>query len=71
MKLTDKQRVVMTKDHIEGVCIRYRWTWLIDGEPVTRQVQTLLERGLMRAAYYSGGKASASVTDLGRVALGD
>jgi hypothetical protein len=69
MKLSPKQREILAREHVDGVCIRHRWTWLVDGEPVTRQVAALMDRGLMKAAYYRGGAATASITDAGRAAL--
>jgi molybdenum-dependent DNA-binding transcriptional regulator ModE len=66
MKLTTKQREVLMARSIEGVCVHYRWMWLLNGEPVTRQVRALLNRGLMTSTYYSGGKGATNLTDAGR-----
>ena len=68
---TTKTREVLALESINGVCVRGVWLWLSpDGEPVTRHVNILLRRGLMHAAYYSGGRATASITQLGRSGLG-
>jgi hypothetical protein len=69
MTLSPKQREILAREHVDGVCIRYRWTWLIDGEPVTRQVAALMDRGLLKATYYRGGRGTAHITDAGRAAL--
>jgi hypothetical protein len=50
----------------EGVCIRGVWTFLVQGEPVTRAVNTLKRRGLIDISYYMGGKAGVNLTDKGR-----
>jgi len=61
---------VMQEDSVrpEGVCIRYEWTYLVNGEPVTRAVKTLERRGHVRIMYFSGGKAAVNLTEAGRAA---
>ena len=49
-----------------GVCVRGDWTYLVDGEPVTRAVNTLKRRGLVDGHYMSGGRAAINLTDKGR-----
>lgn len=46
----------------------WRWTYAHEGEhvPVTKQVATLKARGIVECTYYSGGEASANLTDKGR-----
>jgi hypothetical protein len=68
-RLTAGQREVLSRERVDGVCIRYVWVWLVNEVPVTRQVNALTKRGLMDASYYRGGQATASVTDAGRIAL--
>ncbi len=68
-RLTVKQREILERERVDGVCIRYVWVWLVNGVPVTRQVNALMKRGWMHASYYRGGQATASVTDAGRIAL--
>jgi hypothetical protein len=71
MKLSDKQRKVLEQG-AAGISIRFVWRWTIGREGMelaTREVNTLIKRGLMKAAYYSGGQASASATDEGRKVL--
>jgi hypothetical protein len=68
VKLTDKQRKVLEQG-ATGVSIRFVWRWTIGRENMelaTREVNGLIKRGLMKAAYYSGGQASASPTEEGR-----
>ena len=52
--------------HPEGVCIRGEWTYLLDGEPVTRAVKTLKRQGFVDGIYFSGGRAAINLTDAGR-----
>jgi hypothetical protein len=67
--LTPKQREVLKQECVSGVCIRYVWTWLMDGVPVTAQVKALIAKGYMHDSYYAGGHASASITESGKAAL--
>lgn len=55
--MTADQLLKMMKDPEEmvvpeGVCIRYVWQWTVNGEPVTRAVNTLIRRGKAKATYY-------------------
>lgn len=50
----------------EGICIRWEWKYLLDGEPVTRAVKTLKRRGLVSFLTFSGGKQAVNLTDEGR-----
>ena len=72
MKLSDKQREILEQG-ATGTCTRFVWRWTLGrdrfAQSVTREVNTLLKKGLMKAAYYSGGQASASPTEEGRAAL--
>jgi hypothetical protein len=70
-RLTVGQREVLSREQIMGVCIRYQWSWIADGVPVTREVKALMKRGLMDASYYSGGRAAAHITAAGKAMLGD
>lgn len=49
-----------------GVCIRGVWTYLLDGQPVTRAVNTLKRRGVVNGHYMSGGRAAINLTAAGR-----
>ena len=72
---TQANRIINTvqRDVLErgatGVCIRYEWTWLLGGKPVTRQVNDLLKRGLVVASCYRGGIAAISPSEAGRAIL--
>jgi hypothetical protein len=60
---------------VRGICIRFRWTWIItvngNEEYVTRAVNSLLKQGKLKGAYYSGGVASASLVHLSTIAPAD
>jgi hypothetical protein len=51
-----------------GVCIRYRWQWILDGASCTRAVETLKKAGLIDCQYYSQS-ASCNLTDAGEAAV--
>ena len=70
-RLTAGQREVLSRERVDGICIRYVWLWFVSNESVSRQVNALMKRGLMKATYYSGGRATASITDAGRAMLED
>jgi len=53
-----------------ATCISGRWVWIFphhgDNIPVGRAVKTLQEHGIVECQYYSGGRAAANLTDMGR-----
>lgn len=69
MTLTEKQREVLERG-AEGHCYRGVWRWNRGHEPVTREVNALMKRGLLDGIYFSGGKAAANATDAGRALIG-
>ena len=44
----------------DGVCINYRWAWLIGTKPVTRQVNAAIKRGELKPMYFAGGRAAVN-----------
>ncbi len=69
MKLTEKQREVLERG-AGGDCYRGVWRWKMGHEPVTREVNALMKKGLMDGIYFSGGSAGANATDAGRKLIG-
>lgn len=63
--LSPRMRELLTRSSI-GVCIRYRWVWVQDGEPVSVLVNNLLKREWLTATYYPGGRAETHPTERGR-----
>lgn len=63
-KLTDTHRAIIERN-ATGRCIHYTWQWSLDGRPVTKQVNTLIARGLIEATYFRNG-ATTNATDAGR-----
>jgi hypothetical protein len=69
MKLSVQQRAVLkmiSEEPAQGTCLRYVWTFHIDGEPVTRQVKALLNAGLVDMIAFRGGRAVINITEAGR-----
>jgi hypothetical protein len=68
-KLSETQLSILRRG-ANGVCIKYEWRWLLDGRPVTRQVNGLIKRGLMDATYFRDG-AAVNPTEAGRRVLAE
>lgn len=53
-----------------GLNVNGPWLWTFKHEgtnvPVGRAVKTLEKHGIVECSYYSGGRASANLTDKGR-----
>lgn len=67
--LTVKQREILERGGISGVCSRYVWKWMQDGRPITAQVNALIAKGYLIANYYPGNIAGIGLTDTGRAVL--
>lgn len=46
--------------------VRWEHKWIINGEPVTRQVNALKRHGLLECVTYAGGTAYTHKTDKGQ-----
>jgi hypothetical protein len=46
---------------IGGVCIRLVWTWMVNGQSVTRAANSLLKSGEAQASYYAGGRGELHI----------
>ena len=68
MKMTADHYEIM-QEGVNATCINGVWHWTRKGVPCGRIVNSLLKRGLMSATYYTGGRASAWITDEGRKLL--
>lgn len=62
------QKAILTKGSVDGMVIRYRATFVLDGENVSSAVRSLIARELMEDTYYTGGRVTAHITDAGRAA---
>jgi len=67
--LTEKQKAILARFAIDGMVIRYRANFWLDGENVSSTVRSLIGRKLMEDTYYSGNRVTAHVTAAGRAAL--
>lgn len=68
-KLGETQKATLAKGAVDGMVIRYRATFWLDGENVSSAVRSLIARKLMEDTYYTGNKVTAHITDAGRTAL--
>jgi hypothetical protein len=67
--VTKSQLAVLRRGWVDGVCIKYEWTWLVDGHPVTRQVNSLLRKGMMELVAYPHGRGTVYITAFGRATM--
>jgi hypothetical protein len=67
MRFTDTHKSIIERG-ATGHCVRWVWHWVLDGQPVTRQVNFLIKRGLIEATYFRSS-ASTSATESGREAI--
>lgn len=67
LKLTDRQKMVLQK-RADGFCYRGNWKWTCNGEPVTREVNTLNKRGLIELTFFPD-RGATNPTESGRAML--
>lgn len=62
LKLTERHKEIL-EHGAEGACISWQWRWLLNGQPVTRQVNSLIKHGYLSPLYFSGGRAIVCKTE--------